>query len=49
MLSIENAHEALSQRIVVRHHLVGLTREELPRYALHEEAAFSPRFGRPML
>ena len=29
------AHEALSQRIVVRHHLGGLTREELPRYLAH--------------
>lgn len=28
-------HEALAQRIVVRHHLGGLTREELPRYLTH--------------
>jgi type II secretory pathway predicted ATPase ExeA len=28
-------HEALAQRIVVRHHLVGLTREELPLYLAH--------------
>ena len=28
-------HEALSQRIVVRHHLVGLTREELEGYLVH--------------
>jgi type II secretory pathway predicted ATPase ExeA len=29
------AHEALSQRIVVRHHLAGLLREELPGYLVH--------------
>jgi general secretion pathway protein A len=29
------AHEALSQRVVVRYHLSGLTREELPRYLAH--------------
>lgn len=29
------AHEALSQRIVVRYHLLGLQREELPRYLAH--------------
>jgi general secretion pathway protein A len=29
------AHEALSQRVVVRHHLAGLTREELPVYLAH--------------
>jgi type II secretory pathway predicted ATPase ExeA len=28
-------HEALSQRIVVRHHMGGLTREELPQYLAH--------------
>lgn len=28
-------HEALSQRIVVRHHMAGLTREELPGYLAH--------------
>lgn len=28
-------HEALSQRIVVRHHLTGLTRDELPGYLEH--------------
>lgn len=28
-------HEALSQRIVVRHHLAGLDREELPPYLKH--------------
>ncbi len=28
-------HEALSQRIVVRHHLAGLAREELPAYLAH--------------
>ncbi len=28
-------HEALSQRVIVRHHLVGLTREELPVYLAH--------------
>jgi type II secretory pathway predicted ATPase ExeA len=28
-------HEALSQRIVVRHHTVGLTRDELPAYLGH--------------
>lgn len=28
-------HEALSQRIVVRHHLAGLAREELTAYLLH--------------
>lgn len=28
-------HEALSQRVVVRHHLAGLTREELPAYLAH--------------
>lgn len=28
-------HEPLSQRIVVRHHLTGLTREELPQYLTH--------------
>jgi type II secretory pathway predicted ATPase ExeA len=28
-------HEALSQRIVVRHHLGGLAREELPAYLTH--------------
>ncbi len=29
------AHEALSQRIVVRYHVAGLAREELPRYLAH--------------
>jgi len=29
------AHEALSQRIVVRYHVTGLTREELPCYLAH--------------
>ena len=29
------AHEALSQRIVVRHHLAGLSRDELPKYLSH--------------
>lgn len=29
------AHESLSQRIVVRYHLGGLTREELPAYLTH--------------
>ncbi len=29
------AHEALSQRIVVRHHLGGLARDELPGYLTH--------------
>jgi type II secretory pathway predicted ATPase ExeA len=28
-------HEALNQRIIVRHHLAGLTREELPQYLAH--------------
>ncbi|MGB5831589.1 MAG: AAA family ATPase, partial [Thiohalocapsa sp.] len=28
-------HESLAQRIVVRHHLTGLTREELPAYLTH--------------
>jgi type II secretory pathway predicted ATPase ExeA len=28
-------HESLAQRIVVRHHLAGLTREELPEYLIH--------------
>jgi type II secretory pathway predicted ATPase ExeA len=28
-------HESLAQRIVVRHHLTGLTREELPEYLAH--------------
>ena len=28
-------HESLEQRIVVRHHLSGLTREELPDYLTH--------------
>jgi len=28
-------HEALNQRIIVRHHLTGLTREELPAYLTH--------------
>jgi type II secretory pathway predicted ATPase ExeA len=28
-------HESLDQRIVVRHHLPGLTRDELPRYLEH--------------
>jgi type II secretory pathway predicted ATPase ExeA len=28
-------HESLAQRIVVRHHLTGLTREELPEYLTH--------------
>lgn len=28
-------HEALAQRIVVQHHLTGLTREELPHYLAH--------------
>ena len=28
-------HESLAQRIVVRHHLSGLTREELPHYLTH--------------
>jgi type II secretory pathway predicted ATPase ExeA len=43
-------HEALSQRIVVRHHLMGLTREELPLYLTHlmrragtELAVFEPQ------
>ena len=30
-----SVHEPLSQRIVVRHHLAGLTREELPVYLQH--------------
>ena len=30
-----SVHEALNQRIVVRHHLTGLTREELPAYLAH--------------
>jgi type II secretory pathway predicted ATPase ExeA len=30
-----SVHEALSQRIVVRYHLAGLTREELPLYLSH--------------
>jgi type II secretory pathway predicted ATPase ExeA len=30
-----SVHEALSQRIVVRYHLSGLTREELPLYLAH--------------
>jgi len=30
-----SAHESLDQRIVVRYHLGGLTREELPEYLLH--------------
>jgi len=29
------AHEALSQRIVVRYHMAGLTRDELPAYLTH--------------
>lgn len=29
------AHESLAQRLVVRHHLTGLTREELPAYLTH--------------
>ena len=28
-------HESLDQRIVVRHHLTGLARDELPRYLEH--------------
>jgi general secretion pathway protein A len=28
-------HESLAQRIVVRYHLAGLTREELPAYLTH--------------
>ncbi|MGB5830733.1 MAG: hypothetical protein WBG92_01910 [Thiohalocapsa sp.] len=28
-------HESLAQRIVVRHHLSGPTREELPAYLVH--------------
>jgi len=28
-------HEALSQRIIVRHHMGGLTRDELPQYMSH--------------
>jgi general secretion pathway protein A len=28
-------HEALSQRIVIRHHMLGLAREELPLYLAH--------------
>jgi type II secretory pathway predicted ATPase ExeA len=28
-------HEALSQRVVVRHHVGGLTRDELPAYLGH--------------
>jgi len=28
-------HESLAQRIVVRHHLTGLTRAELPEYLTH--------------
>jgi general secretion pathway protein A len=28
-------HESLDQRIVVRHHLPGLARDELPRYLQH--------------
>lgn len=28
-------HESLAQRIVVRHHLTGLDREELPQYLAH--------------
>ena len=28
-------HESLDQRIVVRHHLPGLARDELPRYLAH--------------
>jgi general secretion pathway protein A len=28
-------HESLSQRIVVRYHLAGLDREELPEYLIH--------------
>jgi len=28
-------HEALNQRIIVRHHLAGLTRDELPLYLAH--------------
>lgn len=28
-------HESLTQRVVVRHHLTGLTREELPEYLRH--------------
>lgn len=28
-------HESLDQRIVMRYHLAGLTREELPRYLAH--------------
>ena len=28
-------HEALNQRIVVRYHLTGLTRDELPSYLIH--------------
>jgi general secretion pathway protein A len=30
-----SVHEALNQRIIVRHHLAGLTREELPLYLVH--------------
>lgn len=32
---VMSVHEALNQRIVVRHHLTGLTREELPAYLAH--------------
>lgn len=28
-------HEALNQRIIVRHHLTGLARDELPLYLAH--------------
>ena len=42
-------HESLDQRIVVRHHLPGLARDELPRYLEHrlrlagtEMALFTP-------
>jgi type II secretory pathway predicted ATPase ExeA len=28
-------HESLTQRIVVRYHLAGLTREEVPQYLTH--------------
>jgi len=44
-----SVHEALAQRIVVRHHLTGLTRDELPLYLAHllhlagtEEKLFEP-------
>ena len=33
--SVQAVHESLAQRIVVRFHLGGLTREELPAYLSH--------------